>query len=566
MGGSIFTNNNLGLKNDKTFKIILFLGFIIIGSLVFSSTASATPINTTTQIKYQHYYNTGQSQYAGPSTNITKWTYKTGNSIKSSPAVGSDGTVYVVSFNNYTYAINPNGQFKWKYKTSYTIYSSPTIGSDGTVYVGGDCLYALNPNGTLKWKYSTIGNIQSSSPMIGSDNTIYIGGTDGDLYAIKNGQLKWKYQTGGIIQASSPVIGSNGTIYIGVSDGNLYAINPNGTLSWKFKTDNMIYASPAIGSDGTIYIGSFDKYLYAINPDGTLKWKFKTEGYLDSVRPAVGNDGTIYLETEDNCIYAINNNGTLKWTYQTGININSPLVGYDGTVYVGNYPGNLFAINNNGTLKWVYNTGSTIGYIPVIGNDGTLYVGNYAGYMYAINDVNITASLQSGIYNVNKRVNIITNVPSSIYYKIYNSTNNTSWKKYTSTLTINRSCDIAFYAVYSNVDRSYIISKKYIIDKITPKVIPSKKAVKVLLNENIRVKFSENIYGSTNINKIYLKNLKTGKLVKLTEFTKGNVLIIKHSVLSKNTTYRLYIPKSSFKDQVGNQITIAYTTKFKTVS
>jgi len=45
------------------------------------------------------------------------------------------------------------------------IYSSPAIGSDGTIYVGSydSNLYAINPDGSLKWKYSTgIGNIQTN--------------------------------------------------------------------------------------------------------------------------------------------------------------------------------------------------------------------------------------------------------------------------------------------------------------------------------------------------------------------------------------------------------------------
>ena len=36
----------------------------------------------------------------------------------------------------YLYAINPDGLLKWKYKTDGEIYSSPAIGSDGTIYVG----------------------------------------------------------------------------------------------------------------------------------------------------------------------------------------------------------------------------------------------------------------------------------------------------------------------------------------------------------------------------------------------------------------------------------------------
>ena len=65
--------------------------------------------------------------------------------------------------------------------------SSPAIGSDGTVYVGSDDnkLYAINPkSGAKLWEFET-GDRVSSSPTIGSDGTVYIGSEDGKLYAIK---------------------------------------------------------------------------------------------------------------------------------------------------------------------------------------------------------------------------------------------------------------------------------------------------------------------------------------------------------------------------------------------
>ena len=64
--------------------------------------------------------------------------------------------------------------------------SSPTIGFDGTVYVGSwdNKLYAINPDGTKKWEFETEGNVDSS-PTIGSDGTVYVGSQDNKLYAIK---------------------------------------------------------------------------------------------------------------------------------------------------------------------------------------------------------------------------------------------------------------------------------------------------------------------------------------------------------------------------------------------
>ena len=66
--------------------------------------------------------------------------------MESSPAIGSDGTVYVGSADNKLYAINGKSGVKlWEFKTGHYVYSSPAIGSDGTVYVGsGDKkLYAI---------------------------------------------------------------------------------------------------------------------------------------------------------------------------------------------------------------------------------------------------------------------------------------------------------------------------------------------------------------------------------------------------------------------------------------
>ena len=53
------------------------------------------------------------------------------------------------------------GTLKWKFKTKYRspVESSPAIGSDGTVYVGSydGYLYAIKPDGTLKWKFNNGG-------------------------------------------------------------------------------------------------------------------------------------------------------------------------------------------------------------------------------------------------------------------------------------------------------------------------------------------------------------------------------------------------------------------------
>jgi len=293
---------------------------------------------------------TGQSPYKGkgPAKANLKWRFETGAPVQSSPAIGTDGTVYVGS-SAYLYALNPDGNLEWQFMTVGDVLSSPAIASDGTIYVGAldSYLYALLSDGGLKWRFKT-GNSISSSPAISSDGTVYVGADDKNLYALNpDGSLKWQFKTGGDV-LSSPAIASDGTIYVGASEslrgkkGYLYALNPDGSFKWSLWTKDQIYSSPAIGLDGTVYIGCNDNYLYALDPDGNLKWEFQTGGDVTS-SPAIASDGTIYVGA-DSYLYVLTSDGKLSWTFKMDGQVSSsPVIGLDGTLYVGALDNNLYA-------------------------------------------------------------------------------------------------------------------------------------------------------------------------------------------------------------------------------
>ena len=117
------------------------------------------------------------------------WEFKTGGMV-SSPAIGSDGTVYVGSQDKKVYALDGNRRaINWEFVTGSEVSSSPALGSDGPVYIGsgfrGNKVYALDgESGAKKWEYVTRDWV-SSCPAIGSDGTVYVGSKDGKLYAIK---------------------------------------------------------------------------------------------------------------------------------------------------------------------------------------------------------------------------------------------------------------------------------------------------------------------------------------------------------------------------------------------
>jgi outer membrane protein assembly factor BamB len=330
-----------------------------------------------------------------------KWRYFTSDyrEIKSSPAIGLDGTIYFGSVNDTLYALNPNGTLKWYYHTGRDIYSSPAIGSDGTIYFGSYdfYFYALKPDGSLKWRYDA-GSSVHTSPAIGSDGTIYFGQMVNEYYpgyftALNpDGTLKWRYPTNCDIY-SSPSIGQDGTIYFGTWSRenaiHLFALNPDGSLKWAYWIGTgygaSMYSSPAIGSDGTIYFIACQRLL-ALNPDGTLKW-ISPEIWGQFIRddsPVICLDGTIYCGGYG-WFFAVNPNGALKWKCWTGCDVtSSPSIGTDSTIYFGN-GGAFFALNLDSTRKWVFVVGHTdVCSSPAIGTDGTIYFGANDGYFYAV--------------------------------------------------------------------------------------------------------------------------------------------------------------------------------------
>jgi outer membrane protein assembly factor BamB len=314
-----------------------------------------------------------------------KWRYRTDDRIQSSPAIGTDGTLYIGSFDHCLYAIDPQGNLRWRKVTGSRISSSPAVGPDGTVYFGSQdsWLYAVNPDGTLNWSYKTGGTVPSS-PAIAADGTVYVGSDDFSLYAFDtSGTLKWSYSTGGPVR-SSPAVAADGTVYIGSNDRYLYAIDPNGALKWSFATNDIIYSSPAVALDGTVYFGSNDKYLYAIDPSGAMRWRYQTGGAVRS-SPAIAADGTVYVGSDDTHLYAIDPQGALKWQYNSeGYAGDSPALAADGTVYFTSDDCYLYALDPEGSLKWKRRPAESFESSPAIAADGTVLVGCNDYYLYAI--------------------------------------------------------------------------------------------------------------------------------------------------------------------------------------
>ena len=182
--------------------------------------------------------------------------------------------IYFGSDDKNIYALHPDGTKKWVFMTGGPIRSSPAIGFQGTIYVGSNDhkVYAINQDGSKKWEFTT-GNMVISSPAVrlyssrGEFKHVYIGSNDHNIYALRgeNGELIWEFATNGKIE-SSPTLDAVGRLFIGSADKALYVLPGDydgGSIIKKYVTNSPISSSPVVTSDNTLYFGTHDHTLYA---------------------------------------------------------------------------------------------------------------------------------------------------------------------------------------------------------------------------------------------------------------------------------------------------------------
>jgi outer membrane protein assembly factor BamB/beta-lactamase superfamily II metal-dependent hydrolase len=389
-------------------------------------TETATPTNTPTILPTTTalpcgpwpQFRRSKNHWAKNGTNAVEchgalaWVFETDGDVISSPAQGSDGTVYFGSADNKLYALTSVGDIEWTYVTGDDIVSSPAVNCTKEVYVGSldNNLYAFTSIGGLKWSYYHPGdNVEDdeweSSPTIDATGDVYVQARANLCVFTHEGALIWSYRNNASpTYASSPALPSNGKVYWGTGgQERLFVADYSGAFEWSYRTGGTLESSVVVGPCGYGVIGSYDNNLYAFASTGVLFWSYLTG---DDVYSSATDDfhssggsivGNIYVGSNDNRFYAFTSVGALSWSYLTygnsggGSSIeSSPSIDARGWVHVGAKDNRVYAFTPDGALVWTYKAYSSVDSSPAIGSGGRLYVGSLDNNLYAIGTAQIT--------------------------------------------------------------------------------------------------------------------------------------------------------------------------------
>ncbi|MDD5191187.1 MAG: PQQ-binding-like beta-propeller repeat protein [Dehalococcoidales bacterium] len=212
-------------------------------------------------------------------------------------------------------AVNPTGVLQWSFKTNDSILTSPVVVND-TVYCGSNDynMYAIDiATGQKKWQYTTGSWVESTPAVV--NGIIYFGSNDGKFYALDaaTGSKIWIFDTAHAIKTAPAV--ADGIVYFGCFDKCVYALDAlTGAQIWKYQTGSYILSSPVV-SGGVLYIGSNDNSCYAFNAgDGRFRLKLSYKEVSSS--PAVNNN-VVYFTSER---YLVAMDGKARnWPLETGI-------------------------------------------------------------------------------------------------------------------------------------------------------------------------------------------------------------------------------------------------------
>ncbi|MEF2246868.1 outer membrane protein assembly factor BamB family protein [Paenibacillus sp. IITD108] len=280
---------------------------------------------------------------------IETWGNSVDGAVIAPPAIGADGTTYILTGKGKLYAFNQLGKERWRAEVAparadwVRQTGQVTVGRDGVIYVGsGGNLYAFNNDGTQKWMYET--HLDGFSKIVVQHNgLIYVSESlsllgfrpDGTKALERTGITDVMMYSGSAEDIVYTFTSDNTSEIIGIKKENnnmltfksayhVEQLNPSGTAAWKFKVDKRKYGEPQFDPNGNLIlftvdatseelatsfgIGIANKPTEAIViSSGSIKHKYELDGAVEA---------PILFDDQQNAYFVTKNNNIAKYDAQ----------------------------------------------------------------------------------------------------------------------------------------------------------------------------------------------------------------------------------------------------------
>jgi len=234
--------------------------------------------------------------YAFDSKGNLLWSYQTGGPLWARPISDPDcSCIYISSMDHKLYSIDAQtGKANWSTNDlGGSLVGSPALSSDGVLFVGtfGSNVLAINAEtGKILWQ-KNISSLQAP-PSVGQGSTsfwvwggptikgnrLYFGVQGGYFFTLDttNGNvIGTPFKADGAI-TDSPLV-TDDAIYFGTDARSLYSLDLDGNVrsGWPKNITSKIYTTPAISGDMILIVTTDAKQLLvAMDTNGTQKWVF----------------------------------------------------------------------------------------------------------------------------------------------------------------------------------------------------------------------------------------------------------------------------------------------------
>ncbi len=234
---------------------------------------------------------------------------------------------------------------KWSYPTGASVDSAPAV-VDGVAYFGStnnNQVCALNAaDGTKRWCRNT--GLRMGAPAY-AGGVLYVPSYFGQVIALRasDGSVLWRFTAGDFIEFSTTAV-VDGVVYFGSDDYYLYAVNARtGRLKWRFNTGYMEWGAPTV-AHGIVYAAGDNNTLWALDTrDGSVRWIHHFGCCVSpGAKPAVAN-GVLYLGAHPGIVAFNAVTGAELWDRSIDSPWTSSPVVVDGSVFLGASNGSLYA-------------------------------------------------------------------------------------------------------------------------------------------------------------------------------------------------------------------------------